>query len=579
MKEQIVTFIKSNYPKLDISVDIDTRRIVFLKGNCESLAQLNELCHRVASIEGVESLVSDLTVPGMEIHKKDYRPAYDAGTKIGVIDKADVVIVGGGITGCGIARELSRYNLKIILLEKDDDVACGASKANNGDIHSGYLEKPGTLKAQLNVKGNAMYTKWAEELNFHFRRLGNLLVLNDISVSEDLEYAENLARQNHVPCQRVSHDQLLEMEPIFKTAKVQPIRGLFVPTMGTVDPWEVTIALAENAVENGCIIRLNCTVCGVEQDENGISAVVTEDGIIETKYLINCAGIYADDISEMAGDRCFTIHPRKGTIAIIDKSVPSYTRPVRILDKDRRIRNNKNSKGGGMATTIAGNNLLGPSAEEVQDKEDMETTPEGLKMAMARSSIDEINNSSIIRFFSGTRAATYTEDFYIRASERTYGLINVAGIQSPGLTSSPAIAELVIDLLRGLMVQRGMELEEKPDFNPFRKGHTDFASLSHDEQDRLIKNNPAYGHIICRCEHITEGEILDVLHSPIVPTSIDAIKRRTRAGMGRCQGGFCQPRVLEILARELGKDWTDITLKGRGSNILVAANRSKESRK
>lgn len=573
MQKRIEAYIAENYPELNVNVHIDERNIVYLSGQCKNFDQLNDICHAAAKIPGVESLVSDLTVKDMVVHCMDYEPGLSRGRSIGIIDEADVVIAGGGVTGCAVARELSRYKLRIVLLEKDEDVASGASKANNGDIHSGYLEKPGSLKARLNVRGNAMYSKWAEELNFHFRRPGNLLILNDESVREDIDYAQQLAEENGVPFKRIDRDEILEMEPLLKNAEVPPIEGLFIPTMGTVDPWEVTIALAENAVSNGCSLRLNCQVCGVDYDDNGIQAVITEQGIIKTQFLINCAGIYADDISTMAGDRCFTIHPRKGTIAIIDKNIPAYTRPVRVVDAQRRIRNSKNTKGGGMATTISGNNLLGPSAHEVQNKEDMETSRDGLDTAMARSSVRDINYSNIIRFFSGTRPATYTEDFYIKASEKTYGLINVAGIQSPGLASSPAIAEMVIDILKKKLIDKGKVLEEKPDFNPIREKRIDFSELSYEQKDKLIKQNPAYGHIICRCEQISEGEILDVLKSPVVPASIDAIKRRTRAGMGRCQGGFCQPRVLEILARELGKDWTDITLKGRGSKILAGNNR------
>ena len=573
LAETIRLYLEKEYSQLDISVTVDDRNIVFISGSCGSWEEMNKLCHEVAMHEGVRSLVNDIRVNGMVYKHIDYAPDMERGKAIGVIDDVDVTIVGGGVIGCAVARELSRYALKIALLERNEDVATEASKANNGDIHSGYMEKPGSLKAKLNVKGNAMYSDWAKELNFKFVRKGNLLVLNDEAFMDDIEYVKDLANKNGVPFICLTPEELDEMEPIFKQAEVPPVMALYVPSTGNVDPWEVTIALAENAVKNGCRIYLDCQVCGVERDGGRVSSVITSKGIIKTNYLINCAGVYADDISEMAGDRCFTIHPRKGTVAICDSNEPAYGRMTRIVDKTRRIRNNKNTKGGGMATTVSGNNLMGPSAHEVQDKEDSETSKEGLDMAFARNSISGLKPSSIIRFFSGTRPATYTEDFYICASEKTGGLINVAGIQSPGLAAAPAIAEMAINILLSEMEKTGEIPTLRPDFDPNREAHVVFRELSRDEQDRLIKENPAYGRIVCRCESITEGEILDALRSPLIPTSVDAIKRRTRAGMGRCQGGFCQPRVLEIIARELGLSWTDVTLKGQHSEILKKGNR------
>lgn len=571
--ESVNKYLSEQGAGSDVKARVDERNIVFLSGRCDTWQQLNRICHGVAGLPGVRSLVNDIRAEDTDYRHVDYEPGKRRGEEIGVIDEADVVVVGAGITGCGIARELSRYQLKVLLLERNDDVATEASKANNGDIHSGYLEKPGSLKAKLNVKGNAMYSQWAEDLQFRFVRRGNLLVLNDLRFLEDITYAESIASKNGVPFRRIGPEELYEMEPLFRTAATPPVMALFFPTTGNVDPWEVAIALAENAVENGCGVLLNCQVCGVLNEDGRVRAVVTNRGVIKTRYLINCAGLYADDISEMAGDRCFTIHPRKGTIAIFDSNQPAYNRMTRVIDENRRLRNNKNSKGGGMATTVSGNNLMGPSAEEVQDKEDSETTRDGLEMAVGRNSIASLSPSSVIRFFSGTRPATYTEDFYICASEKVRGLVNVAGIQSPGLAAAPAIAEMAIRILGEELRKDGGDLIPKKGFQPKRRAKPRFCELSAEEKDRLIRETPAYGRIVCRCETVTEGEILDAIRSPVVPASIDAIKRRTRAGMGRCQGGFCQPRVLEILAKELGLASTEITLKGAGSEILIKSNR------
>lgn len=565
--------LNEEFPNLELQVSIDERGIATVSGACDTWETLVDVGHYIGRCEGVRSVVSDMYVPGLEVPRQNYSDMAARGREIGEVDQADVVIVGAGIIGCAIARELSRYDLKIIVCEKGEDVATGTTKANNGDIHPGYLEKPGYQKVALNVKGNPMYDAWAEELGFSLNRCGNMVVIEDEKFRPDLEAALAQSQENGVYAEIVDRERALKLEPTMQKCGVEPVAALYVPSMAIVAPWEVTVALAENAANNGVKFRLNCCVADVETSEKEIRAVITEQGIIRTRYLINCAGLYADDISEMAGDRCFTIHPRKGTIAIFDKSVPPYTHPFRIIDDSHQVNKKVSSKGGGMGTTIGGNALLGPSAKEVPDKEDLETSREELAYAMSRNCKNDIGYSNIIRIFAGTRAATFTEDFFIEASPKVRGLINVAGIQSPGLSAAPAIAELVLNILRETFKQDGKQLAPRPNFNPIRKKVKKFNEMSREEQDAAIMANPAYGRIVCRCEQITEGEILDVLHSPIVPASVDAIKRRTRAGMGRCQGGFCQIRVLELLAQELGRPWTEIDLNLRNSAVLLQDNR------
>lgn len=576
MQETLENLLQNQFPDCKVMVETDDRGIAYLSGECDNWQKIVDIGHFIGKMETVRSVVNKIRVKGQEPMQKDYSRMDEQGKRIGILDEADVVIVGAGVTGCSIARELSKFDLKIILIEKDEDVANGATKANNGDIHSGYLEKPGTLKAKLNVRGNAMYDRWAEELGFELNRKGNLLVIHEKEYLSELDYAQKQAEQNGVLCQRITGEEVMAMEPLAAAGEKKPYAGLYVPSMANVDPWNVAIALAENAVDNGVKVILNCTAAGIEREGDRIRAVVTDRGVNKTRYVINCAGVYADDVSAMAGDECFTIHPRKGVIAILDKNVPAYHRPYRIVDAERPLRSTKSSKGGGMATTIAGNNLLGPSADEIENKEDYETDAENLDFAMNRNSISEVSRKDIIRYFVGIRPATYTEDFFIEKSPVTQGLINVAGIQSPGLAAAPAIAEYVIEILKKDMAEKHENLKEKAEFHPYRKKRIRFAALSREEQDRLIKEKPEYGRIICRCETITEGEILDAIRSPIIPVSIDAIKRRTRAGMGRCQGGFCQVRVLELLARELGKDWCDIHLKEGNSTILMKKNRRGE---
>lgn len=565
--------VSEAFPGLELHVSVDERGIATVSGSCDTWDTLVDVGHYVGKCEGVRSVVSDMNVPGLEIPRKDYSAMAERGRQIGEIAQADVVIVGAGVTGCAVARELSRYNLNIIVCEKGEDVATGSTKANNGDIHPGYLEKPGYQKVALNVKGNAMYDAWARELGFSFNRCGNMVVIEDERFRPELEAALEQSKENGVYAEIVDRERALELEPAMREGGVEPVAALYVPSMAIVAPWEVTVALAENAATNGVQFRLNCGVADVISREDGICAVVTEQGIIRTRYLINCAGLYSDDISEMAGDRCFTIHPRKGTLAIFDKSTPPYDHLFRIIDDKHKVNQKVSSKGGGMGTTIGGNALLGPSAKEVPDKEDLETSRAELAYAMSRNCKSDIGYGNIIRIFAGTRAATFTEDFFIEHSPKVRGLINVAGIQSPGLSAAPAIAELVVGIVRDALKRDGGALTPRPDFDPIRKSRKKFSAMTREEQDAAIRENPAYGRIVCRCEQITEGEILDVLHSPIVPTTVDAIKRRTRAGMGRCQGGFCQIRVLELLAQELGRPWTEIELNRQGSAILLRDNR------
>ena len=366
-----------------------------------------------------------------------------------------------------------------------------------------------------------------------------------------------------------------QIEPKLLEHNVKPVAAVFVPSQGKVHPYEVCVKLIENAAINGVKVMLNCTVGKVLTEDGRITGVVTEKGIIKTRYLINAAGVYADEIAEMSGDRCFTIHPRRGTLVIVDKSKqPMYDVITKhyIPDLEDRAKDVA-SKGGAMDYTPSRNILLGPSAVEVPDKESVETTTEEFNYAFGRNENPDVSKADVIRIFSGVRPADFKEDFIIEASDRVQGLIIAGAIQSPGIGAAPAVAERVEKILLEDAQKQGFPIARKEDWEPTLPAKIVFGELSYEEQDALIKEHPEYGNVICRCETITEGEILDAIRSPVVPTTIDAIKRRTRAGMGRCQGGFCQPRVLEILAIELGCEWVDVNLKGKGSNVLKEKNR------
>ena len=553
-----------------IEIEVDSDKIVTLDGEIDTWQHVVDIGHLVASLPEVANVVNKITSKGIVMPRPDHRVAIDDAKKIGIIRNADVLIIGGGISGCAIARELSKYRIKTILTDKNDDICEGATKANSGAIHAGHMVKPGTLKARLNVKGNAMYDKWAEELNFTLLKRGSLGVAYTEEDVAKFKKVYQVAVANGVPGVRLlSGAEGKAMEP---NLPGDPVMVLYNPTMGSVEPYEVCIALGKNAAANGVEFMLGNPVLEIVVNNQRDFSVVTTKGIIKAAYVINAAGVFADDIAEMVGDKFFTIHPRRGTIAIFDKAIKSpYSKGVGMLPS----KNDPESKGGGCGPTPAGNLQAGPSATETPDKEDDACYPSDLEYSLerGRETIAGLDPAGIITYFTGVRAPDYKEDFIIGMSRKVAGFINVAAIQSPGLVSAPAVAEMVENIIIDDYRQNGRHVEKNPRYNPIQPKKVAFRKLSNAERDELIKKNPKHGHIICRCETITEGEILDAIHSEIVPTSVDAIKRRTRAGMGRCQGGFCQQKVIEILARELGKEWVEITLKGKGSYILDSYNR------
>lgn len=573
--------LKKEFPNLALELSLDTRGILTIKGECESWETVVAVGHKAARQPGVKNVVNELTAKGVVVEKKDYSAKKAQGEALGTIADVDVLIIGAGISGCGIARELAKYNLDILVVEMSDDVATAATKANNGNIHPGHSPKPGTLKAKLNVEGNRMYDDWAKELGFELQRCGAMGFVTSNVMKLALRHAYKKAVKNGVDgVELVSGKRAEELEPgIVRNGYGGQVKAaMWLPSMGLVEPYKVAVALAENAVQNGVRFLLNTTVADILTENGVVSGAVTDKGVVNARYVINCAGVYADDISAMAGDKSYTIHPRKGVIAILDKaSEPEYESICEHITMEavKRTLKNTQTKGGGMCKTPENNVLMGPSAEEVPNKEDLSTTRQGLAYAMGRGD-DSISYANIIRFFAGNRPADYTEDFIIELSEVTDGFINVGAIQSPGLASAPAIAKMVEGLLLDHAQKRGKPVGKKTDWQPVRKREVEFRHMERTQQDELIAKNPSYGKIICRCESITEGELLDAIKSPLPPASIDAIKRRTRAGMGRCQGGFCQPRIVELLAREMGQDWVDITLRGEGTNILLSENRKKE---
>ncbi|MCH3963948.1 MAG: FAD-dependent oxidoreductase [Clostridium sp.] len=465
----------------------------------------------------------------------------------------DIVIIGAGAVGCAIARELSKYKLKICILEKNDDVSCGASKANSGIVHGGYSDEPGTLKAKLCIRGNRMYESLNRELNFGYRETGSLvLAFNDEEKKHIEKLYDNGIKNGVDGMEIIDGKKVLEMEPhVNKRVKW----ALYCKNAGVCSPYEMTIALAENAVENGVDLKLGHEVTSIVK-KNGTFQVSSGGEKVESRYIINAAGAYSDRISDMVGLDYFTIVPRKGEYIIFNKDQSYLVNSVIFQVPTEK------GKGILVTTTYHGNLMIGPNAQEVSDRGDVSTDEEILKYIVetAKKSVSGFNMKKAITSFAGIRPTSSTKDFIIEETE-VRGFINVAGIDSPGITSSPAIALKVVDVL----YKAGLKLDRDEKFNPFRKP----IIVKKDGNFRGdIDSEDPEKHIICRCEKVTESEIVDALHRTVKTDSIDGIKRRTRAGMGMCQGMFCGPRVRKIIARELKIPEEQVKKRGPGSSIL-----------
>lgn len=463
----------------------------------------------------------------------------------------DVIIIGAGVSGCAVARELSRYQLDICVVEKESDICEGTSKANSGIVHGGFDAETGSLKAKLNVLGNQMMEEMSRKLDFEFRRNGSMVVCWSEKEKTVLEELLERGIKNGVPGMEIlDRRQALELEPNLAD---EVYAVLYVPTGGIVCPFGMNIAYAENAALNGVEFRLGTQVQSIEKMKGGYR-VQTDHGTLETKYLINAAGVYADVFHNMVSEKKIHIIPRRGDYCLLDKTAGGLV--------SHTIFQLPSEKGKGILVTptIHGNLMLGPTAIDIEDKEATATTAQGLNEVMEKcvKSVKNIPMRQVITSFAGLRAHEDNGDFIIEEVEDAKGFIDVAGIESPGLTSAPAIGIYVRDILA-----EKMELKEKENFVEERKGIVRFLDLPKEEQNRLLQKNQAYGQIVCRCEQITEGEILDAIHRPLGATTLDGVKRRTRAGMGRCQAGFCTPKVMEILARELHLELKDIRKNGR----------------
>lgn len=473
----------------------------------------------------------------------------------------DVIIIGAGVSGCAAARELSRYQVKACVLEKAEDVCCGTSKANSGIVHAGYDAMPGTLMAELNVRGNQIMGELAKELDFPFLRSGSLVVCREKEGLHGLEELKERGRKNGVKgLEILDREQVLEMEP---NVTDDVIAALYAPSAGIVCPFGLNIALAENANRNGIEFYFDTEVRAIRKSDQGF-LIETSKGNYETRYIVNAAGVYADQFHNMVSEKKLHITPRKGEYYLLDKSAGAHvSRTIFALP-------GKFGKGVLVTPTVHGNLLVGPTAADIEDKEGTNTTSDGMSAIAEKAgqNVKGLPLKKVITSFAGLRAHEDGHDFIIEEVADAPGFIDCAGIESPGLTSAPAIGERIAQILK-----EKMNLAKNPEFCGKRKGILDPSRLSIEERNELIRKNPAYGNIICRCEMISEGEILDAIHRPLGARSLDGVKRRTRAGMGRCQSGFCSPRTMEILSRELGISMEDLTKSGGKSKMILGTNK------
>ena len=478
----------------------------------------------------------------------------------------DVLIIGGGVTGSGIAREVSRYDLKTALFEKGGDVCSGTSKANSGITHAGFDAAPGSLKAKMNIRGSQMMEELSRKLDFPYKRNGSLVLCFDEKDRPRLEKLLQQGKENGVEgLEILEKKELLALEPALSE---EVVCALHAPTGGIVCPFKLTIALAENAAVNGVEFHLNEGVKRVQPGTVEGYTVETGKGTYETRIVVNAAGLYGDEIHNQVSGEKLHITPRKGEYCLMDKKIGQLVSHT-IFQMPTAM-----GKGVLVTPTVHGNLMVGPTATDISDKEGVDTTAEGLDEVLKKAalSVKSLPRGVTITSFAGLRAHEDHDDFILGEVKDAPGFFDAVGIESPGLTSAPAIgewmAEKIVEKLR-----KTQKVDEKKDFQETRKDIPNIASMDQAEAAALIAENPAYGTIICRCEKVTEGEIIDAIRRPLGARSLDGIKRRTRAGMGRCQAGFCSTKVMDILARELGIPLEEVTKAGGASRMLTGGER------
>lgn len=483
-------------------------------------------------------------------------------------ESPDVLIIGGGIVGCAIARECARYDMRILLVEKEHDLAMQTTSRNDGMVHPGVDLIPGQIKRRYNMRGNRMYDRICGELDVPFRRSGQYICFRGKKLALAAFFGQFYYKLIGPKAFYLNRNAFFQREPNMNPAICA---ALFFPAAGVVSPYGLAVAYAENAADNGARISLDTAVLGMQVKDNTIVSVQTNRGTVYPKVVINASGVFAEDVAAMAQDRFFSIHPRKGTNTILDLKASTRMNTI-VSSYGTNSTKKRHTKGGGLVKTIDNNTLVGPDAIETYLKEDFTTDANRISFVFSKQSATDpaIHVRDAITYFSGVRAATYEEDFVIRKGKWTKNIVHAAGIQSPGLTAAPAIAQDVSKMAVEIL-QKTHSVTPNDSFNPIRKGIVRANELDDAARDALIRENPDYGEIVCRCEQISRGEIVDALHRSVPCDTLDGIRRRVRPGGGRCQGGFCGPLVLQIIAKELTKPLESVDKSAPGGEILFGS--------
>lgn len=545
----------------DVNVRIEDR-MIRVYGHLSKWEDIVAACSMCVTKKQGMHVVNDIVLDGVTMPEMRVPKQQDQGL---AGTRPDVLIIGGGISGVTIARELTRWKLDILLVDKEADFAMQASGRNDGEVHPGVDLNKGSLKQKYVVRGNRMFDRVCKELNVPFDRCGQYVGFTSRLLYPLMTlYAWQRkyicgVRDTQILSQKELRRREPELNPEFKFA-------LYNPSAGCVCPYGLTIAYGENAAANGARISLNTAVLDMEVKNGRIQSVLTNRGTIYPKLVINAAGVFSEDIAAMAGDRFFSIHPRKGTNSILDKKAGYLVKGIASIKT--LTHNTAHTKGGGLLHTVHDNVLVGPNAIETYEKENFATEQESIDRVFEKQKLTAagLSQQDIITYFTGVRPATFEEDFVIEKGRKTHNLIHCAGIQSPGLTTAPAVAVDVARMAVGEL-RKTQKVYQNKRFNPIRRGVPVLREMNKEERNRMIRKNPDYGVIVCRCEEISKGEIIDALNSPVPVPTVDGIKKRVRPGMGRCQGGFCMPLVTQIISEYTGQPLENVRKAGEDSVI------------
>lgn len=536
---------------------------VVLSGVLDSWDDIVGACSLCVDHKRRYHVINDLRLKGVKIPEMKIPDIKDQALEG---RKPDVLIIGGGISGASIARELMKWKLDVLLVEKECDVAMHASGRNDGEVHPGIDLGKGTLKQHYVIAGNRMYAKICKELDVPFKRCGQYVGMMHWS---ELVPVSLYALQRKYVCgvsdtHVISAGALKKREPHLNPKMKFAIYNSMA---GSVCPYGLTIAYAENAVQNGAEIALNTAVISMEVKDGIIRSVLTNRGRLYPKIVINAAGAFAEDVAKMADDRFYSIHPRRGTNAILDKKAGRLLGGIASWKTLKKTAGH--TKGGGIVHTAHDNLLVGPDAVETYEKENFATEASSIENNFKKQkvTVEELSQRDIITYFTGVRAPTFEEDFVIEKGRRTRNLIHCAGIQSPGLTTAPAVAKDVARMAASMLSSVG-PVKKNEAYNPCRKGIPVLREMPPEKRNALIKERPDYGIMICRCEEVSTGEIIDALNSPLPVYTVDGVKKRVRPGMGRCQGGFCMPLVTQIISEVTGQPLEKVKKSGGDSYLL-----------